>query len=50
MAVDLPLFVSKRASAAAAGLLCLLAAHLAVQVSGAPAEASASEVRVAILR
>ena len=50
MAVDLLLFVSKRASAAAAGLLCLVGAHLALQVSGAPAVASAGEVRVAIDR
>ncbi len=50
MAVDLLLFVSKRASAAAAALLCLVAAHLTLQVSGAPTAASAGEVRVAIGR
>ncbi len=50
MAVDLMLFVSKRASAAAAGLICLFAAHLALQAATAPAAASASEVRVAIRR
>ncbi len=50
MAVDLLLFVSKRASAAAAGVLCLVAAHLALQVAAAPAAASAREVRVAITR
>ena len=50
MAVDLLLFVSKRASAAAAGLLCLFASHLALQVTAAPTAASASEVRVAVGR
>ncbi len=50
MAVDLLLFVSKRASAVAAALLCLVGAHLALQVATAPATASAREVRVAIVR
>ena len=49
MAVDLLLFVSKRASAAAAALLCLTAAHL-VQAARAAPDISPSEVRVAIGR
>ena len=50
MAVELLLFVSKRASAAAAALLCLFAAHLALQFATGPGAASAGEVRVAIRR
>ena len=50
MAVEFLLFVSKRASTAAAALLCLLAAHLALQVAAGPGAASAGEVRVAIRR
>jgi hypothetical protein len=49
MAVDTLLFVSKRASAATAALLCLIAAHLGEVVLGAPV-APSSEVRVAIGR
>ena len=49
MAVDILLFVSKRASLAAAALLCLTAAHLVGATAAAkPALASSSEVRVAI--
>ncbi len=47
MAVDLLLFVSKRVSAVAAALLCLVAVHLVSQVPAART-ASATEVRVAI--
>ena len=49
MAVDVLLFVSKRAGAAAAALLCLTAAHLVKAASAAPV-ASPTEVRVAIGR
>ena len=49
MVVDTLLFVSKRASAVVAAVLCLAVAHLAVQTPGARL-ASASEVRVAIDR
>ncbi len=48
-AVDSLLFVSKRASAITAALLCLIAAHLAgAAVAGSPA--STTEVRVEIGR
>lgn len=48
MAVDAALFVSKRASVAAAALLCLMAGRLLV--AGPTTTASPTEVRVAIAR
>ena len=48
MLVDALLFVSKRASAAAAALLCLTAAHLIAAAAPAPA-GFATEVRVSVL-
>ena len=50
MAGDLLMFVSKRVSAVAAALLCLMATHLAPRPADGPVAASASEVRVAIRR